>query len=76
MIGCTSSLGVGAAIAIAVSALVVHMVPLLKDAGLPPLRAAAVASLTGFGVLLGRIVIGWLIDRFFAPHVAAPAAAV
>src|SRR3954469_14865962 len=60
-----------AAIAIAVSALVVHMVPLLRDAGLPPLQAATVASFTGFGVLLGRLVIGWLIDRFFAPHVAA-----
>ena len=60
-----------AAIAIAVSALVVHMVPLLRDAGLPPLQAAAVASFTGFGVLLGRLVIGWLIDRFFAPYVAA-----
>ena len=60
-----------AAIAIAVSALVVHMVPLLRDAGMPPLQAATVASFTGFGVLLGRLVIGWLIDRFFAPHVAA-----
>jgi cyanate permease len=59
------------AIAIAVSALVVHMVPLLRDAGMAPLQAAAVASFTGFGVLLGRIVIGWLIDHFFAPHVAA-----
>jgi MFS family permease len=60
-----------AAIAIAVSALVVHMVPLLRDAGMPPLQAATVASFTGFGVLLGRLVIGWLIDRFFAPRVAA-----
>jgi MFS family permease len=60
-----------AAIAIAVSALVVHMVPLLRDSGMPPLQAAAVASFTGFGVLLGRLVIGWLIDRFFAPRVAA-----
>ena len=59
------------AIAIAVSALVVHMVPLLRDAGMAPLQAAAVASFTGFGVLLGRIVIGWLIDHFFAPFVAA-----
>ncbi|WP_343716336.1 MFS transporter [Inquilinus sp.] len=59
------------AIAIAVSALTVHMVPLLRDAGMDPLRAAGVASLTGFGVLLGRLVIGWLIDQFFAPRVAA-----
>ena len=59
------------AIAIAVSALVVHMVPLLRDAGMAPLQAAAVASFTGLGVLLGRIVIGWLIDHFFAPFVAA-----
>lgn len=58
------------AIAVAVSALVVHMVPLLRDAGMEPLRAAGVASLSGVGVLLGRLVIGWLIDRIFAPHVA------
>lgn len=59
------------AIAVAVSALTVHMVPLLHDAGMDSMQAAGVASLTGVGVLLGRLVIGWLMDRFFAPRLAA-----
>jgi hypothetical protein len=59
------------AIAVAVSALTVHMVPLLHDAGMDPMQAAGVASLTGVGVLLGRLGIGWLMDRFFAPRLAA-----
>ncbi|WP_104494473.1 MFS transporter [Paracoccus denitrificans] len=66
--------GVGisfAAVAVAVSALVVHMVPLLRDAGMTPIAAASTASVIGFGVLGGRLITGWLIDRFFAPYVAA-----
>ncbi len=66
--------GVGisfAAVAVAVSALVVHMVPLLRDAGMTPIAAAGTASVIGFGVLGGRLITGWLIDRFFAPYVAA-----
>jgi predicted MFS family arabinose efflux permease len=59
-----------AAVAIAVSALIVHMMPLLRDAGLDAMSAARTASLIGIGVLVGRIGIGWLIDRIFAPHVA------
>jgi predicted MFS family arabinose efflux permease len=60
-----------AAIAAAVSALVVHLVPLLRDAGVAPLKAAQAASLIGIGVLGGRIAGGYLMDRFFAPYVAA-----
>jgi predicted MFS family arabinose efflux permease len=59
-----------AAIAVAISALVVHLVPLLRDAGVMPMRAAATASFIGVGVLVGRIAGGYLIDRFFAPFVA------
>ena len=59
-----------AAIAVAISALVVHLVPLLRDAGVSPMKAAATASFIGVGVLVGRIVGGYLIDRFFAPFVA------
>jgi predicted MFS family arabinose efflux permease len=60
-----------AAVAIAVSALIVHMVPLLRDAGMTSIAAARTASIIGFGVLVGRLTTGWLIDRFFAPYVAA-----
>lgn len=60
-----------ALVAMAASSLVVHMVPMLKDTGLDAAAAARVASLIGVGVILGRLLIGWLIDRLFAPHVAA-----
>lgn len=66
----TIALGFGA-IAVACSALVVHMVPMLRDAGVPAASAARIASLIGVGVILGRVGIGWLIDRVFAPYVAA-----
>lgn len=66
----TLSLGF-AATAVACAALIVHMVPMLRDAGLEPAAAAKVASLVGIGVLIGRLGIGWLIDRLFAPYVAA-----
>jgi MFS family permease len=58
------------AVAMAVSGLVVHMVPLLRDAGLALPQAAAIASLIGVGVILGRVLIGWVIDRIFAPFIA------
>jgi predicted MFS family arabinose efflux permease len=59
-----------AAVATAVSGMVVHMVPLLRDAGLALPQAAGIASLIGMGVILGRVLIGWAIDRIFAPYVA------
>lgn len=58
-------------IAVGVAALVVHMVPMLRDAGMTPVGAAGVASIVGFGVLGGRLATGYLIDRLFAPYVAA-----
>ena len=58
------------AVATAISGMVVHMVPLLRDTGLALSRAAAIASLIGVGVILGRVLIGWTIDRVFAPYIA------
>lgn len=60
-----------ALVAMAAASIVVHMVPMLKDAGLDAARAAQIASLIGIGVILGRLLIGWLIDHLFAPRVAA-----
>ena len=60
-----------AATAVACSALVVHMVPMLRDAGLSQMHAARIAALIGVGVILGRVGIGWLVDRVFAPYVAS-----
>lgn len=54
----------------------VHFVALLGDAGLSPARAGAIASLTGLSVIVARIATGWLIDRIFAPWVAAAMMAI
>ena len=48
----------------------VHLPPLLTDAGLTPERAALYAGLMGVGVIIGRAVGGYLLDIFHAPYVA------
>lgn len=59
------------AVSVACSSLVVHLVPMLRDAGLEAAVAARIASTIGIGVILGRVGIGYVIDRLFAPRVAA-----
>ena len=57
------------------------IVPLLVAKGLSTPEAVSLATLTGLAVFLGRLVGGYLIDRFWAPAIAfvflsAPAAAL
>lgn len=59
-------------VGVAVPAVIPHMVPMLADAGVNPAAAASIASLIGVGVIIGRLSIGFFVDRFFAPFVAAP----
>jgi MFS family permease len=49
----------------------VHISATLTDRGLTTQTAAAGASVMGAAVVLGRIGTGYLLDRFFAPKVAA-----
>lgn len=58
-------------LALGVSGFVLHMVPMLGDAGMSPAEAAAVQARLGIAVIVGRLAIGVLVDRFFAPQVAA-----
>lgn len=48
----------------------VHLPPLLTDAGLTPEKAALYAGLMGVGVMIGRAAGGYLLDIFHAPYVA------
>jgi predicted MFS family arabinose efflux permease len=50
--------------------------PLLTDKGFSPATAANLLSLFALSVLAGRIVIGQLFDRFWAPGVACATLAV
>jgi len=42
---------------------------MLIDAGLSPQRAAYVQSVFGIALIVGRLTMGFLLDRFFAPYV-------
>jgi len=49
---------------------VVHLVPLLTDRGIPASRAVSVFAGIGVALIVGRLLCGFLLDRFFGPHVA------
>lgn len=50
---------------------VIHLAAMLSDHGVSAQMAALGSSLAGAAVLLGRVGTGYLLDRFFAPRVAA-----
>lgn len=60
-------------ISFAVAGLIANFVPILMSVGMTRIEGAAYASLIGVAVIAGRLLVGFLVDRFFAPHVAAAA---
>ncbi len=65
---------IAAAILIASAALtgvVPHITLLALDNGFPAKQAAIAASVYGLSTIFGRVLVGWLADRFFIPRVAA-----
>ncbi len=58
-------------VSISVHACLIHFVPLLTDRGFSPERAVKAASLFGIAILVGRLTVGYLLDRLFAPSVVA-----
>jgi MFS family permease len=57
-------------ISYALGAIIPSLVPLLSSKGFDIADAVSLATLTGLAVLSGRLIGGWLIDRFWAPGVA------
>ncbi len=53
-----------------VAGLLINVVPILIDRGLTDVEAAGIAGTLGIAVVIGRVGIGWLIDRVRAPLVA------
>jgi MFS family permease len=51
--------------------MVTNIVPLLQDRGLSATQAGHVFSSFGISLILGRLVVGYLIDRLWAPGVSA-----
>jgi MFS family permease len=50
----------------------IHMIPIVMDHGFGIAEATTVMGVVGIGILAGRIATGFLLDRFWAGHVAFP----
>ena len=55
---------------ISMNGAITHLSALLTDRGVTARDAALCASILGGSSLVGRVVVGWLLDRFFGPRVA------
>ncbi|MHB9880371.1 MFS transporter [Pacificimonas sp. ICDLI1SI03] len=55
----------------AIVGLVVHLVPLLGTLDIDRGSAVAIASMVGIPSIIGRLSIGFLIDRFHGPYIGA-----
>jgi MFS family permease len=55
---------------ISMNGAITHLSALLTDRGLTPGEAALCASILGGSSVLGRVGVGWLLDRFFGARVA------
>ncbi len=60
-----------ALVSFAASGAIGHIVALLSDRGIAADRAAAALGIGGVALIFGRLLSGYLIDRVFAPYVAA-----
>jgi MFS family permease len=64
-------LGIGfLLVSFAVAALIVHLVSILAGGGMDRALAVWIASGLGFAIIVGRLGVGFLVDRFHAPYVA------
>lgn len=58
------------------SGMVVHKVPLLVEAGVSRGNAAWLAGMGGIAAIAGKVVTGWLMDRFHAGTIGAVTIAI
>jgi MFS family permease len=58
-------------VGVGITSILAHLVPMLIDRGVPPATAALCMSSLGIGLIFGRVFAGFLMDRYFAPYVAA-----
>ncbi len=59
-------------IALGIGGLFINFQPLLIDKGFSSAAAARVAGAIGVSIIAGRLLAGWLIDRYWAPGVTLP----
>jgi MFS family permease len=58
-------------VGVGITSILAHLVPMLIDRGVAPATAAFSMSSLGVGLVFGRVFSGFLMDRYFAPYVAA-----
>lgn len=58
-------------ITLTVIGIIPNFVPYLLDSGMTPARAAEIAAIMGVAVIVGRLLAGFLVDRIWAPAIAA-----
>jgi len=56
--------------ALAINGTIVHIVALLTDRGVPLQVATGALTAAGIAIIIGRIICGWCLDRFWGPFVA------
>ena len=54
-----------------INGVIAHLVALLTDVGVPREVAVSTLVVVGLAAIAGRLVSGFLLDRFFAPYLAA-----
>jgi MFS family permease len=59
-----------AVMSLSFAGLLPHFVPMLTDGGLDPIAAGGVAGQIGLAVIASRLLVGYLLDRTFAPRIA------
>jgi len=57
-------------IPVVANGIIFHLVALLTDRGIAAERAVAVFAAIGPSLIVGRLLCGWLLDRFHGPYVA------
>jgi len=51
------------------STILIHLIPLMMDRGMSRAEAAGTFAYLGTALLIGRLLAGYLMDKFFAPRV-------
>jgi MFS family permease len=62
--------GTFAMMSLSFAGLLPHFVPMLGDAGMDPVTAGGTAAEIGLAVIASRLLVGYLLDRVFAPRIA------
>ena len=56
--------------ALAAAGVIAHIIPILEDRGVSAQVATTAISVAGGALILGRLLAGYMLDRYFAPYVA------